>query len=432
MLSFFASKHPRAILIHIDFYRQETPDFDELRELAKTARVEVMDHLRFQRDRIDPKFYMGEGKVIELEALIALHEADLVLFNHDLTPTQERNLNQRLNIQVMSRTGIILEIFSQRARTHEGKLQVELAHLDYQATRLVRGWTHLERQRGGIGVRGGPGETQLEIDKRLLRQKMKQLKTQIEKVKSQRQLGRASRQKSDTPCIALVGYTNAGKSTLFNLLCHSDVYVANQLFATLDPSLRQLIVPQYGEIVLADTVGFIRSLPHSLVEAFKATLEEVIEANLLLHVMDASHSDYLLQKAQVLQVLEEIGAGGQPILEVMNKIDLSEYHEPRIDYDDQGLPIRVWISALQGTGEALLQKAILQRLSPKQFKGTIILAPKQGEIRSILYSWQAVLKEEIDEQGASHLQLAVAETRLALLFKQHGLDWSVNQSAVSS
>ncbi len=418
MLSFFASHHPRAILIHIEFYRQDPPDFEELRELAKTARVAVSDSLCFSRDQIDPKFYMGEGKVQECERLIALHEANLILFNHDLTPTQERNLNKRLNVQVMSRTGLILEIFSQRARTHEGKLQVELAHLDYQATRLVKGWTHLERQRGGIGVRGGPGETQLEIDKRLLRQKMKQLKTQIDKVKSQRQLGRASRQKSNMPCVALVGYTNAGKSTLFNLLCHAKVYVANQLFATLDPSLRQLIIPQYGEIVLADTVGFIRNLPHSLVEAFKATLEEVIEASLLIHVIDASHPDYLLHKQQVLHVLEEIGAAGQPILEVMNKIDQSDYHEPRIDYDDQGRPIRVWMSALQGLGEDLLHQAILKCLSPEQFRGVIVLQPNQGEIRSILYSWHAVLSEEVDEQGASHLDVSIAQSRLDWLFRK--------------
>ena len=421
MLSFFASSHPRAILIHIEFYRQEVPDFEELKELAKTAGVEVVDQLVFNRDHIDPKFYMGEGKVKELEALIPHHEANLILFNHDLTPTQERNLNQRLNTQIMSRTGLILEIFSQRARTHEGKLQVELAHLDYQATRLVRGWTHLERQRGGIGVRGGPGETQLEIDKRLLRQKMKQLKTQIEKVKSQRQLGRSSRQKSDTPCIALVGYTNAGKSTLFNLLCQSDVYVANQLFATLDPSLRQLILPHYGELVLADTVGFIRNLPHSLVEAFKATLEEVIESNLLIHVIDASHPDYILQKQQVLQVLEEIGAGQQPILEVMNKIDLSDYHEARVDYDDEGRPVRVWMSALKGEGEALLYEAILQRLSSEQIHSKLVLPSKQGEIRSVLYSWKAIEKEEVDEQGAYHLQISVAADRLERLFKQHNV-----------
>ncbi|MCX7122436.1 MAG: GTPase HflX [Gammaproteobacteria bacterium] len=422
MLSFFASSCPRAILIQIDFYRQESPDFDELKELAKTARVESVDQLIFSRDHIDPRFYMGEGKVQELEVLIPLYDANLIIFNHDLTPTQERNLNKRLNIQVMSRTGLILEIFSQRARTHEGKLQVELAHLDYQATRLVRGWTHLERQRGGIGVRGGPGETQLEIDKRLLRQKMKQLKHQIEKVKSQRQLGRASRQKSDMACLALVGYTNAGKSTLFNLLCQSDVYVANQLFATLDPSLRKLILPHYGEMILADTVGFIRNLPHSLVEAFKSTLEEVIEATLLIHVIDASHPDYLLQKQQVLHVLEEIGAGEQPILEVMNKIDLAENQEARIDYDEAGLPIRVWISALKSEGEALLLQAILQRLSPIQFNGILVLPPARGEIRSVLYSWQAVRAEEVDEVGASHLTLSVALHRLERLFSEHELN----------
>ncbi len=412
MLSFFVNAHPRAILVHIDFYRQDVPDFDELRELAKTAGVEVVDYLRFQRDHIDPKFFMGEGKVTELQALLAHHDAKLVLFNHDLTPTQERNLNQRLQAQIMSRTGLILEIFSQRARTHEGQLQVELAHLDYQATRLVRGWTHLERQRGGIGVRGGPGETQLEIDKRLLRQKMKQLKSQIEKVKSQRQLSRSSRQKSNTSSIALVGYTNAGKSTLFNQLTQSHVYVANQLFATLDPSLRQVIVPHYGEVVLADTVGFIRSLPHSLVEAFKATLEEVTAANLLIHVIDASNPDYPKQRQQVLEVLGEIGAGEQPILEVMNKIDQSAVHEPRIDYDEQGQPIRVWLSALQGTGMSQLQQAILERLSPKLFTGVVVLPLEDAEIRSTLYHWKAVESETVDEQGQFHLQLCVSQARL--------------------
>lgn len=413
MLSFFAGKTPKAILLQIEFFREEAPDFEELKELALTAGVTIVDSLAIHKDRPDPRFCIGSGKVDELDQAIVFHAANVAIFNHDLTPTQERNLSQRLQCQVMSRTALILEIFAQRARTHEGKLQVELAHLEYQASRLIRGWTHLERQRGGIGVRGGPGETQLEIDKRLLRNRMKALRLQLEKVKAQRQLGRASREKSNTPCIALVGYTNAGKSTLFNRLAQAEVYAANKLFATLDPTLRQITLPHYGEVVLADTVGFIRHLPHSLVDAFRATLEEVREADLLLHVIDASRPDYYLQKEQVLKVLDEIGAHDRPILEVMNKIDCHAHHqEARIDDDEKGLPARVWLSALNGEGVPLLESALVARLSESLFEGVLTLSPTRGDIRSTLYKWGAVQKEEVDEEGRFHLTLSVSKSRL--------------------
>ena len=416
MLSFFAGKTPKAILLQIEFYREDSPDFDELKELALTAGVSIMGTLEARKDRPDPKFCIGGGKVDELAEAIRLRGATLAIFNHDLTPTQERNLTERLSCQVMSRTALILEIFSQRARTHEGKLQVELAHLGYQATRLVRGWTHLERQRGGIGVRGGPGETQLELDKRLLRGRMKSLKMELEKVKSQRHLGRASREKSNTPCVALVGYTNAGKSTLFNRLAHAEVYAANKLFATLDPTLRQITLPHYGDVVLADTVGFIRHLPHSLVDAFRATLEEVTEADLLLHVIDASHPDYAIQREQVLKVLEEIGASDRPILEVMNKIDRCVLApKPHTVSNEKGLPTQVWLSALNDEGLPLLETAILSHLSESLFEGVLTLPPTRGDIRSTLYEWGAVQKEEVDEEGCFHLTLSVSQLRLDVL-----------------
>lgn len=456
MLSFFAKKTPRAILVHVEFYALKTPDLSELQALAETAGVQVLSSLCAHRDRPDAKLFVGKGKAAELAERVTLECADLVLFNHDLSPSQERNLTKELGCQVMNRTALILEIFAQRARTHEGKLQVELAHLQYQATRLVRGWTHLERQRGGIGVRGGPGETQLEIDKRLLRHHIKSLKNQLDKVRETRQLSRSLRKKSAIPSVALVGYTNTGKSTLFNALTTSSVYVANQLFATLDPTLRQITLPQYGEIVLADTVGFIQHLPHHLVDAFKATLEEVAEADLLLHVMDASHPDWLSQKEEVLKVLAEIGAGKQPILEVMNKIDLCENKTPRLELvhcnaldqpkpsvlpgsiqsaekgelldflsvSEQILPQRVWISVLKRWGIDLLLQAILGHLSQHLFQADLLLPARLGAIRSALYDWKAVQHEVIDEDGVFHLTLCVAESRLSQLFKQHHEEYS--------
>lgn len=407
----------QAILIHVEIFKQDPPDLEELKELARTAEIPVIDIMTLNCSQIDPEFFIGAGKVSELANLLIHHQAKLVIFNHDLSPSQERNLEKRLGVHVISRTALILKIFSDRARTHEGKLQVELAQLQYQATRLVRGWTHLERQRGGIGVRGGPGETQLEIDKRLLRQKIKSIRLELEKVKGQRKLGRALRKRSRIPLIALVGYTNAGKSTLFNRLTGAEVYAANQLFATLDPTLRHFELAQFGEVIFADTVGFIRNLPHQLVDAFRATLEEAVEADLLIHVMDASHSDYLTQKEQVLYVLNEIGAGDQSILEVMNKIDLCEQLEPRLDFNELDKPAKVWVSALTGLGMPLLMEALLKRLSETFFEGEIILAPNQGHIRSTLYEWEAIKSESVDEKGNFNLIIKISQSSLDRLLK---------------
>jgi GTPase len=407
-LSFKAQAQGQAIptlLVHIEFSQLAVPDVTELQELAATARFQVTDIILGKRKQPDAKYFIGSGKVAELKNLQALYGIKLIIFNHDLSPSQERNLEKELHCQVMSRTGLILEIFSQRARTHEGKLQVELAQLEYQATRLVRGWTHLERQRGGIGVRGGPGETQLEIDKRLLRKHIKKIKTELEKVKSQRQLGRHTRKKSNVPTISLVGYTNAGKSTLFNQLTEANVYVANQLFATLDPSIRKVLIPYFGEAYLVDTVGFIRNLPHNLIEAFHATLEETIEADLLLHVIDAANPDYYLQREQVLEVLAEIGAEEKPVLEVLNKIDLLPEKTAQIKYNAEKVPQQVYISAIKNSGIDLLWQAIAERLAGPITEQEIILGPHEGARYAELKAMKVIQKEEATPQGGWQLKL---------------------------
>ena len=317
----------RAILVHLeglDEQRQEDPQ--EFIELVRSAGAENAGFLTISRHQPTPRFLIGSGKVDELRALVKASEGELVIFNHTLTPSQERNLERELECRVIDRTGLILDIFAQRARTHEGKLQVELAQLDHLSTRLVRGWTHLERQKGGIGLRG-PGETQLETDRRLLRVRIKQITKRLEKVRSQRDQARRARRRAEIPVVSLVGYTNAGKSTLFNTLTVSEVYAADQLFATLDPTLRRIDLADIGPVILADTVGFIRHLPHKLVEAFRATLEESSQADLLLHVIDAADEERESNVDQVHHVLGEIGALELPMLEVYNKIDLIDGFE---------------------------------------------------------------------------------------------------------
>lgn len=349
------------------------------------------------------KTFVGSGKLEEIAELVQEHCAELVIFNHSLSPSQERNLEKRLECRVLDRTGLILDIFAQRARTHEGKLQVELAQLRHMSTRLVRGWTHLERQKGGIGLRG-PGETQLETDRRLLRVRIKSITARLERVRRQRGQGRRSRRRAEVPTIALVGYTNAGKSTLFNRVTNADVYVADQLFATLDPTMRRMEIPNLGTVVLADTVGFIAQLPHGLVEAFKATLEETREADLLLHVVDAADQDRDDHRREVQSVLEEIGAAERPIIEVYNKLDLLE-GTPRIDRDEDGRILRVWLSASTGAGCEQLQEVITEALGQELLRREVALRPDQSRLRAALYELGAVETESYDEDGGTQLRI---------------------------
>ena len=358
-----------------------------------------------------------EGKAVEIAEAVKATGASVVLFDHALSPAQERNLERLCECRVIDRTGLILDIFAQRARTHEGKLQVELAQLRHLATRLVRGWTHLERQKGGIGLRG-PGETQLETDRRLLRNRIVQIQSRLERVEKQREQGRQSRIKADVPTVSLVGYTNAGKSTLFNRITEARVYAADQLFATLDPTLRRIDVADVGETVLADTVGFIRHLPHDLVAAFKATLQETRQATLLLHVIDAADVRVQENIEAVNTVLEEIDAHEIPTLLVMNKIDMLEDFEPRIDRDEENKPIRVWLSAQTGAGIPQLFQALTERLSGEVAQHTLRLPPQEGRLRSRFYQLQAIEKEWMEEDGSVSLQVRMPIVDWRRLCKQ--------------
>ncbi|QCI14866.1 GTPase HflX [Pseudomonas putida] len=412
----------RALLVHLEGQNPEArEDPQEFQELALSAGAEIVSLVTVARHQPTAKYLIGSGKVEELRDLVKAEQVDLVIFNHTLTPSQERNLERVFECRVLDRTGLILDIFAQRARTHEGKLQVELAQLEHMSTRLVRGWTHLERQKGGIGLRG-PGETQLETDRRLLRVRLRQIKARLEKVRSQREQARRGRRRAEIPSVSLVGYTNAGKSTLFNALTTSEVYAADQLFATLDPTLRRLELADLGPIVLADTVGFIRHLPHKLVEAFRATLEESSNADLLLHVIDAHEPDRMEQIEQVLAVLGEIGAEGLPILEVYNKLDLLEDVEPQIQRDADGKPERVWVSARDGRGLELVGQAVAELLGDDLFVGILCLEQRFARLRAQFFALGAVQSEEHDEEGRSLLSVRLPRVELNRLVSREGME----------
>ena len=407
-----------ALLVHV-FFPQESniEDLKEFEILVSSAQIDILDIVTTSRKAPQTKYFVGEGKAQEIAEKVKQLNASVILVNHSLTPSQERNLEQLCKCRVVDRTGLILDIFAQRARTHEGKLQVELAQLQHLSTRLVRGWTHLERQKGGIGLRG-PGETQLETDRRLIRQRIQLILSRLAKVEKQRNQNRQSRNKADLSTVSFVGYTNAGKSTLFNALTNADVYAANQLFATLDPTLRRIIVDDVGEVVLADTVGFIRHLPHDLIAAFKATLLETQQAALLLHVVDAADPNLLDNMHAVDEVLHEIDAHEIPTLLVMNKIDLIEGKQPSIDRDENGIPIRVWISAQNSLGLDQLFIALKERLAKQIQVCQLNLPAYLARLRSRLYQLNAVENEFINEDGSFHLDVRIPSIEWNRLCKQ--------------
>ncbi len=400
------SSTEKAVLVHVNLplaIAQKSTE-QELSELSATAGADACERLVFQRTQIEPKYFIGKGQVDVIRQALQIHEAECVIFNHTLSPSQERNLSQDLNCKIIDRVRLILDIFALRARTHEGKLQVELAQLQHMSTRLIGGWTHLERQKGGIGLRG-PGETQLESDRRIIHQRIKQINQRIKKIQSQRDLGRNSRKRKNIPTVVMVGYTNAGKSTLFNQLTDAEVHSADQLFATLDTTLRKLKIDGVGECILADSVGFIRRLPHELIAAFRATLEEVCEADLVLHVIDASDPDKTSKADAVYQVLEEIDATKVPMLIVSNKCELTSAKIGTIRHDDQIKQVN--ISAIESLGLNDLKRAIGFHLKGHYQDIRIQLSGNYGKFRAQLHELGEVLSEDVTQNGDMLLSLRI-------------------------
>ncbi len=409
---FFERKRKGNNALLIQPYRGTLDDdvMDEFEELANSAGANIVGTAEARVDKPNAATLIGKGKLEEIKALVQATEADLILVNFALSPTQERNLERILQARVVDRTGLILDIFAQRAQSHEGKLQVELAQLRHLSTRLVRGWTHLERQRGGaIGLRG-PGETQLELDRRMLQRKLESLSKRLEKVETQRAQMRRARVRSELPRVALVGYTNAGKSTLFNALTGADAYAADQLFATLDPTVRRIEVGA-SEIVLADTVGFVRDLPHALVAAFRSTLSEAREADLLLHVIDASDPLRDERITAVNEVLKEVGAGDLPQILVFNKIDLLENFQPRLD-EQEGQTRRAWVSAQEREGLDLLRDAIAHELNRGHVKGSVQIPMRAAKLHAKLQALHAITGETVDENGwTAEIELLLSDAQ---------------------
>ncbi len=411
----------RAILVGVGIGHPVDPsDTSEFEALAASAGTQRVGLVLANRARPDPKYFVGSGKAEEIRACAEANEADLVLIDQTLSPSQERNLEKLTNRRVLDRNGLILDIFAQRARSFEGKLQVELAQLSHLATRLVRGWTHLERQKGGIGLRG-PGETQLETDRRLIAKRIRTLQGRLEKLGRQRDTGRHVRREVPVPTVALVGYTNAGKSTLFNALTGAATYVADQLFATLDPTVRRMQLDGIGEVVLADTVGFVRELPHELVAAFRSTLQEARDADLLLHVVDAGDPARQERIAQVRGVLDSIGAGEVRELLVFNKIDLLA-EQPRVLDGADALPAQAWVSATNGAGLPELRAAIARAVRPNQVKRTLHVALRAASVRSALYARNAVRAERQRDDGSWDLDVELDPSEIAKLAGGAGID----------
>ncbi len=406
-----------AVLVHIHFNRQRDEEsLAELNLLARSAGALPVAQITGSRRSPDPALFVGKGKAEEIHRILKDSGAELVLINHIISPVQERNLERALECRVIDRTGLILDIFATRAKSHEGKLQVELAQLRHLSTRLIRGWTHLERQKGGIGLRG-PGETQLETDRRLLGQRIKSLRARLEKVRKRRSQRRKARKKIPVATVSLVGYTNAGKSSIFNYLTGAGVYQADQLFATLDPTMRRLDLPNAGHVILTDTVGFISHLPHSLVEAFHSTLEEVSDAALLLHVVDRSSDRRSENIEQVNEVLKEIGASDIPVITVFNKVDLVD-REAGLERNEDGVITKVWLSAHSGEGMKYLQQAVDEHFSRLRFRQTITVPVAEGGLRAKIFQRFSVLNQSMHENGDWEMEIEGSQADLAWLHRE--------------
>lgn len=424
-----ADKKQLALLVYLDVYSKNDNGINEFTELANSTGIQIFSTISLKLSNPKAAHFIGTGKVDELQKIVELNNIDIVIFSTELTPSQERNLEKSLQCRVLDRVGLILDIFAIRAQSFEGKLQVELAQLKHLSTRLVKGWSHLERQKGGVGLRG-PGETQLEIDRQLIGHRIKKLNARLQKVSKRRNLGRKSRNKNDIPMITLAGYTNAGKSTLFNTLTNANVYADDRLFATLDSTIRSVILPAAGKAVIADTVGFINDLPDDLIKAFNSTLEESINANVLLHIVDSSDENKLDKITQVKNILQDIGAENIPNIIVMNKIDILHDFTPRIDRDENNQIYRVWVSSVKNMGIDLLYQAISEKLSGIISTKTIILKPFAGYVRSQIYDVGYVNSEKVNEFGEWILKISITKHYLDKLLSIKGVSLLHNNTKI--